>query len=457
MHDLLISNAQIVNAQSHFVGHVGVDAGKISRLYQAGKGERPTGHREIDAENRYVVPGGIDGHCHVQQVTGEFATRDTYLETTTSALLGGTTTIIDFAIPERPEISPLSTLQQKTKLASSSVCDVAFHGALISWTDESEAEILQMREMGVPTVKIYTTNRGTTMADSDTISKLFALYGEIGGVVYVHAEHDSIIEGARRRQLAAGAVTVRHLPVLRPPEAEIASVKEILSLARYFGTSVYFVHQSLPECVELIADARRQGQNVYIETCPHYLYFDESVFQGDHPEHFVCSPPFRTPSAKHALRAQLLNSVIDAVGSDHSSYKRVDKGDGQSLASEVAYGIPGVRLRIPSTYTQMVEQDRIETVQRFVDVVAAAPARINGLGTKGVIAPGYDADLLVIDPFKTTKITNGSIEPASDFTPYFGMEMRGVPDLVVSRGEVVVERGSFCAPGPQGRVLGRTI
>lgn len=449
--DLLITNATVVNADGRFLCHIGVTDGMITTLIDADTplAELPTGRRTLDAIGGLVIPGGVDPHCHVEQVTGSHKSLDTYETATIAALHGGTTTIIDFGIPAGSDESPLEAVQHKLRLIEGARCDVALHGAVIAWDDTVPAQLEWMAEHGIRSVKLYTTNRGTTMADDATIVNVMKEMVRLGGLTYVHCEHDAIIEDrigacAREHQLA-----VSQLHRTRPAISEDASVREVLAMAEYTGASVYFVHQSTPEAVDAAQEARARGQRVYSETCPHYVAFDESVYSSTTPEKYACCPPMRPRAAVEGLLDRVARGPVDVMSSDHSCYDLAQKQRFSHDVRRMPHGLPGVETRMPAAFTALVRQHGM-SLERFVEVFATAPARINGLARKGKVAVGFDADLVLFDPNEARTVDGAALHMGTDFSPFDGMELFGWPSTVVSGGKVVLDDGVFVDPGPVG-------
>jgi len=451
--DLVIAGGTVVNADRRELAHVVVKDGMIKAMVDA-RSPIPETRRVVHAEGKLVIPGGVDGHCHVAQVTGRYRTLDDYATTSTAALWGGTTTLLDFGIPGDDSESPLQAARNKRELARMARCDVALHGSVITWDDTVPKQLDELVAMGICSVKVYTTNRGTTMADDDTILQVMHAMAKIGGLVYIHAEHDPIIVDSARRYAQAGHTSIHDLHRTRPPVSEEASVHEMLGMAEYTGAAVYFVHQTTPLAVDLIRRARDRGIQAYSETCPHYLALDDSVYEGLDAALYACCPPLRDTVSATKLRARLARGDVNAVSSDHSCYNSTQKRERMDKIQRMPHGLPGVETRMPTTYTVMV-RDLALPVERFVDVFAASPARINQLPHKGVIATGYDADLVVFDPDTTRHVQGSTLHMGTDYTPFEGRELAGWPETVVSNGRVVLDDRTFDDPGPVGRFLRR--
>lgn len=451
--DLVISNATVVNADRRETAHVVIKGGKIAELVDA---PLPVPHAStiVDGRGRLLLPGGVDGHCHVAQVTGKYRTLDDFAVTSTAALWGGTTTIIDFGIPRDDSETPLEAARNKIALARKSRCDVGLHASVVSWDETVPAQLEELAALGVRSVKMYTTNRGSTMADNDTILRVMKQMVRLDGLTYIHAEHDAIIADCTAEHAALGDIGIRHLHRTRPELAEEISVRETLAMAEYTGAPVYFVHQSTPGAVDLVTEARMDGVIAYSETCPHYLTLDENVYGENFPEWYACCPPMRSAETVAALKERVLAGAVHTVASDHSCYDLSQKLERSDDIRQMPHGLPGVETRMPVTFTTMVSPEGHGT-ERFVEVFAAGPARINALQGKGVIAPGFDADLVLVDPAEVRTVTGTALHMGTDFSPFEGKALRGWPQLVVSAGRIVLDERGFHDPGPVGRFITR--
>lgn len=454
--DLLIVNAHIVNSTHIVFGHVAVKDGKIASVVDVAtaRDDLPDARRVIDAAGRYVIPGGVDGHCHVEQVTGPYKSLDTFESASIAALWGGTTTMIDFGIPADRSESTQHSSENKMRLASVARCDVALHGCVLGWDSTMAAQLTTLASYGIRSVKIYTTNRNSTMADDDTVIQVMKEMARLDGLVYIHAEHDPIIYDCTESNAAVGRTAIEYLGRTRPELSETASVEETIAMAAYTGAAVYYVHQSNPDAVRLVQAARARGITAYSETCPHYVLLDESVYASPRADRYACCPPIRSRQSAAGLLEQMRLGYVDTVSSDHSCYDTAQKNSHRDDMHFMPYGLPGVETRMPATFTALVKQGGM-SLTRFVDLFSTSPARINGLPCKGVIAPGYDADLVIFDPDQARVVDGSALHMSTDYSPFDGLELAGWPDTVISAGRVVLTDGRFYDPGPVGRFLKR--
>lgn len=454
--DLLITNARIVNSTHIQEGHIAVAGRRILGVFDAATPDEdlPRAARRIDAAGRYALPGGVDGHCHVEQVTGPYKSLDTFETASIAALWGGTTTIIDFGIPADRDETTQHASENKMRLAKVARCDVALHGCVLDWDETTASQLDALASYGIRSLKVYTTNRNSTMADDDTIIQVMKKMAQLDGLVYVHAEHDPIIYDCTESNAAAGRTAIENLGRTRPELSETASVEETLAMAQYTGAAVYYVHQSNPDAVRLVQAARARGQIAYSETCPHYMLLDEGVYDSPDADRYACCPPIRGAESARGLLEQMVLGHVDTISSDHSCYDTAQKASRRDDMHYMPYGLPGVETRMPAAFTALVTRGGM-SLTRFADVFSAAPARINGLPRKGSIAAGFDADIVLFDPTRTRTVNGKELHMGNDYSPFDGMELAGWPDTVVSAGRVVLEDGHFDDPGPVGRFLKR--
>jgi dihydropyrimidinase len=408
--------------------------------------------RTVDATGMLVLPGGVDAHCHVGLPLGAYTTRDTFSSATIGALAGGTTTIVDFAIPG-PGEDPLAVLRRRLAEAETSRCDYAMHGCISSPDGSIPATVHAFAEAGVRTVKLFTTYRDLLMVDLPTVRQVMTALSDVDGLTYVHAEANDLVEEAQREAERAGRIGASGHAGTRPVAAEERAVADVLGAAEQAGAPVYFVHQSTPGAVDLVVAARQRGVRAFSESCPHYLTLAADRYADPAAERWVCCPPLRDRSTVDELGRRLEMGFVDTVGSDHCCYDSVQKAEHADDVRQMPNGMPGVETRLPVVFDRFVASGRI-SAERFVALTAAMPARLNGLyPRKGTIAPGSDADLVVFDPAATRVVTAGALHMQTDYSPYEGREVTGWPVTVLSRGRVVVDRGAVRDPGPVGEFV----
>ncbi len=450
--DLVVRGGLVVNPDWSGEADVVVKGGRVVSIMAAG--EAPGAATTIDAAGRWVLPGGVDPHVHIGIEFGGFGTGDDYEACTRAALHGGTTTLVDFAIP-RVGQTPLAAATERREMTSGALTDVALHGCVVSWDADTARQLREMADLGILTIKMFTTYRGIVMAELDTIRRVLEALREIGGLAYVHAESNHLIERAQEHLATAGQLHVRFHPASRPALAEHDAVSAVLAIAESTDAPVYFVHQTTPDAVDLVERARARGVRAYSETCPHYILFDEAVYAKAGGEGYVCCPPVRDRGTVDALMDRTLRGAVDTLGSDHCGFSLQQKTSSRHDVRHMPYGLPGVETRLPVLFSELVQRRGLAP-ERFVELTATNPARLNGLyPRKGVIAPGADADITVWQPDARWTVKAADLHMPTDYSPYEGHEITGRPEVVISGGQVVVQRGQEVSRR-KGRLLRST-
>ncbi len=448
---LVIRNGTVVDAGWQGHAELLIADGVVVALLAPGS-PVPDGTAELDASGMLVLPGGVDPHCHVGFTSGAFTSLDNYRECTTAAIFGGTTTIVDFAIP-RPGQQPLEAANAQRARASEGLCDSALHGCVVEWNETTADQLTEMAAAGIRTIKMFTTYRGETMADDDTVLATMATLRELGGMVVIHCEANAIVEDAQRRVAGDEGAPAYRMADTRPALAETAAVAQILAIAESQGAPVYFVHQSTTAAVALVADARRRGLPAFTESVAHHLVLDDSRYAGDEPERYVCCPPLRSRPEVEALGRQLFTGAITTIGSDHCCYDLTQKRSHRHDVRQMPNGLPGVETRLPVIFSTYVAGLGLPATA-FVALTAANPARTNGLyPKKGCLMPGSDADIAIWDPHREWVAGVETLHMATDYTPYESMTLTGRPMTVLVGGRVVVRDGELVDDRPLGRHL----
>ena len=449
--DLVVRNGTVVSAGSAVRADVVIADGRVRALMEPGA-LSPDEWSAIDATGRLVLPGGVDPHCHVGFTSGSFTTLDDYRQATQAAVCGGTTTIVDFAIP-RPGEVPIEVATVQQAKASQGLCDSALHACVVNWDASIPGQLRDLAAMGILTVKMFTTYRGETMASDESIFKVMNELHEIGGMLFVHCEANHIIEEQQERNAARGRIAAPYHRETRPPIAETASVATVIAMAEALGAPVYLVHQSSPACLQLAAAARMRGVTVFSEAVTHHLVLDDTRYDGDNPERYVCCPPLRPRPMVDAITAGLWNGSITTIGSDHCCYDTRQKASAMDDVRTMPNGLPGVELRMPVIFSEFVHKAGLP-VERFVELCCTAPAKANGIWPqKGELLPGSDADLVIWDPAATRRVRATDLHMATDYSPFEGMEVTGWPETVLVRGEPVVDHGQLVDIRPRGQTV----
>lgn len=449
--DLRIVNARLSNNPTTPLVTIEVRNGEIDAIREAAS-EGNTAAATIDAAGRLVTPGGVDSHCHVGFQSGEFASKDTYAQTSKAALLGGTTTIIDFAIPENQE-KMVDAVNRQQAAGANSFCDFGLHVGVTYWSAAAREELAGLASAGIRTVKMFTTNPGETMVSSETILDVLMACKEFSGLAFIHCEENSIIQAASKMAAAAGRVDAHAQARTRPEVAEVAAVTLQLALAEFADAPIYFVHISTPEALSAISRARAAGVRAYAEALSHHLLLNDGEYDGPNPEYFLCAPPLRPQATVAGLQAALAAGAIDTISSDHCDFDHEQKLRYFDDIRKAPNGLPGAQLRMPVIMSEFVDRDRI-SLEEFIKMTSETPARLNGLyPRKGALAVGSDADIVIWDEDSEMVVDAGELAMASDFSPFNGWKLTKIPNTVLLRGEVVVSDREFIASEPRGRFL----
>ncbi|HEV8635299.1 MAG TPA: dihydropyrimidinase [Chloroflexota bacterium] len=453
--DLIVANGTVVTAADVYRADVGVRGGRIVAISEELTPGPST--RVLDASGRYVFPGGVDSHTHLDMPFGGTITADDFRTGTIAAACGGTTSIVDFCIPAKGQRLADALKVWHEKAAGKAAIDYGFHSVIVEMPDAVYDELPTLPDHGVTSLKLFMAYKGTLMSDDWTLVRALARGKAHGALVMVHAENGDAVFFLQRHLLAEGKTAPKYHATSRPPRVEAEATARAIALAETLGAPLYVVHVTCAEALEEIERARARGVAVLAETCTQYLYFTESDLDRPNFEgaKFVFTPPLRGPHQHELLWRALANGSLQAVTSDHCSFNlKGQKELGRDDFTKIPNGGPGIEERLTMVY-QGVNERRI-TLNRFVELVSTGPARIFGLyPRKGTIAVGGDADLVVWNPEAEATITNASLHHNVDYTLYEGKQVRGLPETVTLRGQVIVDRRRYVGTPGTGQFLPR--
>ena len=413
----------------------------------------------IDAIGKYVIPGGIDGHTHMEMPFGGTFSADTFETGTKAAAWGGTTTIVDFAVQAKGT-SLLATLDKwHEKADGNCAIDYGFHMIVSDVNDATLKEMESCIGAGVTSFKMFMAYPGVFYATDGEILLAMQQASRTGATIMMHAENGIAIDELVAQAVAAGRTDPVQHGLTRPPELEGEATSRAITLARVADCPLYIVHLSAAHALAAVAAARDAGQNVFAETCPQYLYLslDDLARPDFEGAKFVASPPLRTPDHSAALWRGLRTNDLSIVSTDHCPFcfkeqKELGRGD----FSKIPIGMPGVEHRMDLLHQGVVAGEI--TLPRWVETCATTPARMFGLyPRKGVIAAGADADVVVYDPAAKQTLSAATHHMNVDYSAYEGMEITGKVDVTISRGRVVVADGEFRGAAGQGTFLPRDL
>jgi dihydropyrimidinase len=442
----LIRNGTVVTAEGRHAADVLVDGETIA---QVAPGITATADRIIDATDRLVIPGGVDVHTHLDMPYGDAVSADDFASGTMAAAMGGTTTIVDFAVQDRGGTLHAAVETWQAKARGKAAIDFGFH---VIVTDVTPAVLREMDELvteGITSFKLFMAYPGRLMVDDATIFRTLLATAKNGGMVMMHAENGGVIEVLQERALAAGRAEPMQHARTRPPLVEAEAAHRAIALAEMAGAPLYIVHVSAAETVDEIAAARARGLPVYGETCPQYLFLTDAAYNQDGAR-FIMSPPLRDRRAQERLWQGLLAGDLQTVATDHCPFTLADKHR-RAEFTKVPGGAAGIETRLGLLFDA-----RRLPLERFVAVTATEPARLFGMyPRKGTIAPGSDADLVIWDPECAQTISAVTHHMRVDHNPFEGRVLRGAPEMVLLRGRPIVERGVFTGEAGTGRFLPR--
>jgi len=452
--DLVIRGGTVATAEKTFRADVGIEGERIVEIKQGLNGKKT-----IDAAGKLVVPGGIDSHCHIEQLSGMgVMAADDFYSATVSAAHGGTTTVIPFCAQHRGDDLKKVLKDYHERARAKAVIDYGFH-LIIANPDEQtlQSDLPQAIRSGVRSFKIFMTYDRMRLHDEQILDVMAAARRE-GALVMVHAENHGIISWLAGRMIKHGNSLPRYHAICHTRGSEAEAIERVIRLAELVDCPILIVHVSTPEGIEAIRQARKSGLKVYGETCPQYLFLTaKDIDIGLQGAMFCCSPPPRDEAAQEACWRGLKDGALHVYSSDHAPYRmdasgKLPKGD-KTTFKEMANGVPGLELRLPLLFTYGYKQKRI-SLEEFVNLTATRHAQTYGLyPRKGTIAVGADADIAVWDPEK--KLVIEQTRDNVGYTPYKGRSLTGWPVTVLSRGEVIVENGKLSAERGRGRFLVR--
>ncbi|MFL5966063.1 MAG: dihydropyrimidinase [Gaiellaceae bacterium] len=441
---VLIKGGRIITAADDYVGDIFVDGERISLI---GESLDVQADRVIDAAGKYVLPGCVDPHTHLDMPFGGTVTIDDVEAGQTSAAFGGTTCHVDFIIQPHGRSFAEALDEWKAKADGKQVIDMGYHMAVTDLKDGgSLEELASLPEQGITSYKLFMAYKGALMVDDETLFRTMQVAAETGALVMVHAENGDAIDVLVSEALAAGHTEPHYHALTRPPETEGEATNRAIQLSRVAGSPLYVVHVSCRESVEPIARAREAGWNVHGETCTQYFFVDYSYLERPNFEgaKWVYTPPPRPKENQDVLWNAVRTDTLSVISTDHCAFlwdgqKTLGKDD----FSKIPNGGPGLENRLHMIHEFGVRAGRI-SLNRMVELLCTNPAKLFGLyPRKGTVAVGSDADLVVFDPEKELTISAKTHHSKSDYNLFEGTTVTGTPEIVLLRGQVLVENGEL--------------
>ena len=455
----LITNGLVVTAAGSYLADVLVDGETIALLGSDLAGAGVTADETIDATGKYVVPGGIDVHTHMELPFGGTVAKDTFESGSRAAAHGGTTTMLDFAAQTKGRPLREGLDAWRAKAEGHTAIDYGFHMMMTDVNDATLAEMDQLIAEGVPEFKLFTAYPGVNFSPDDHIFRAMQRTRENGGLVMMHAENGPVIDVIAADLVAAGITGPIGHGLARYAILEGEATNRVIRLAEAAGVPVYIVHLSSRDALEAVTAARGRGAMAFAETCPQYLFLSlddlENGFEG---AKYVCSPPLRPKDHQVDLWRGLRTDTLQLVATDHCPFDFHGQKDlGRDDFRKIPNGLPAVEDRVDLLHDGGVVKGRI-SLERWVEIMSTAPARMFGMyPQKGTIAIGSDADILVYDPNRRRTISAATHHMDVDYSIFEGFEVQGTSDVVMSRGTVLVRDGAWVGPANHGRFLRRDV
>ena len=457
--DLVIVGGTIVTASDTFNADIGINNGQIAVIADRLEG----GLHTINAEGRYVFPGGIEAHCHIEQESSMgIMAADDYCSGSISAAFGGNTTIIPFAAQHRGQSLREVVQIYHDRAGPKSIIDYAFH-LIISDVNEYilRQELPALIKEGYTSFKVFLTYDRLKLSDGDLLN-ILSVARENGAITMVHAENDDVINWLAKRLLEAGNVAPKFHAISHARIAESEASNRAIQLARLIDTPLFIVHVSTNEAASIIRKAQDEGLKIFAETCPQYLFLtlDDIDLEGMEGAKFCCSPPPRDKFDQEAMWRGLTNGTFQLFSSDHAPYRYDNTGKlhagPNAPFKKIANGVPGIELRMPLLFSEGVGKGKL-SLNEFVALTSTNASKVYGLSPrKGSIAVGCDADIVIWDPDKEITVSYDLLHDNVGYTPYEGMHIKGWPETVVSRGRIVVEKGQLKVEPGSGKFIQRS-
>ncbi|MFB7514897.1 dihydropyrimidinase [Streptomyces sp. NPDC056144] len=454
----LITGGLVITTADEVHADVLIEHGRVVALAAPGTQEW-TADRLIDASQKYVIPGGVDAHTHMELPFGGTFASDTFETGTRAAAWGGTTTIVDFAVQSRGESLRAGLDAWHEKADGKCAIDYAFHMIMSDVNESTLKEMSKLIQHGISSFKLFMAYPGVFYSDDGQILRAMQVAGDTGGLIMMHAENGIAIDVLVEQALARGETDPRYHGEVRKALLEAEATHRAIQLARVAGSPLYVVHVSAQEAVAELAAARDMGLPVFGETCPQYLFLStdnlaEPDFEG---AKYVCSTPLRPREHQAALWRGLRTNDLQVVSTDHCPFCFVGQKDlGRGDFSKIPNGLPGVENRMDLLHQAVVEGHISR--RRWIDIACATPARMFGLyPQKGTIAPGADADVVIYDPHATQVLSAETHHMNVDYSAYEGKAITGQVETVLSRGEVVIDQRKYVGHAGHGAFVPRGL
>ncbi|WP_407310393.1 dihydropyrimidinase [Desulfosporosinus sp. SB140] len=453
---IVLSGGTIVTAADVYQADVRIEGERIVAL---GHEIKQPDDQVINVDGCFLFPGGIDPHTHFDLPAGDITTSDDFHSGTKAALLGGTTTILDYATQFKGESLKTGLENWHKKAQGKCYADYGFHMAITDWNDLIAQEMTTLvHQEGVPSFKLYMAYKNVLQVDDSELLQALRQAGDCEALVCVHCENGDVVYDLVQKARREGNTAPKYHPLTRPPEIEAEATARVITLAQMAGAPVYIVHLTCSGALQEVTRAKLRGYEVYAETCPQYLLLDDSYYcsEGFNGAKYVISPPLRPIQNQSALWSGLKTGILETIATDHCAFNYKGQKDlGLEDFSKIPNGAPGVETRMGLLFTYGVQTGKL-SLNEFVALTSTNAAKLFGLfPRKGTIAPGSDADLVVWDPRISSVVTAETLHQQVDYTPFEGFKQQGQAVRIFLRGKQVCQDGKLTQEIPTGSYLFR--
>jgi dihydropyrimidinase len=449
---LLIKNGTIITATDSYEADLFIENDKISMI---GQNLDIEAEKTVDAKGKYILPGALDAHVHLEMPFGGTISADGYKSGTRAAACGGVTTVFDFVIQGKDQ-GIMEAISTRDELCAPNACiDYAFHVAITDLREDVLGELEEAVNYGVSSFKAFMAYRKAGLMVNDAVlASLLKKSKEIGALISVHAENADLTESRTEEFLKEGKTSAWYHYESRPEFVEAEADKRAIHLAKAYDAPLYIVHLANAEGMDEVTKSKDEGYEIYAETCPHYLHFTSDVYKREDGRNFVCSPPIKGQESQDSLWEGIRRGDISVVATDHCPFQSYEKDWGKDDFTKIPNGCMGVENLYPYMLSE-ANKGRI-SFNKAVEVCSSNPAKIFGCSSKkGTIAPGFDADLVVYDPEKDFTISHENMHSDVDHTIWEGVELKGYPVMTFSRGKLVFSEGEFLGEAGWGKFIKR--
>jgi dihydropyrimidinase len=450
--DKIIKNGTIITAFDNYKADIAIENGKVIMIANNINDDRA---EIIDATGKYVLPGAIDAHTHLEMPFGGTISADSYEAGTRAAACGGVTTVFDFALQKKGE-GIIQTVEGRNKLCQPQACvDYAFHVAITDLTPQVLNEFKAAVDFGISSFKVFMVyKKEGLMVDDGVMCKVLERAKEVGAIIAVHAENPDLIDMRTEQFLKEGKTSAWYHYLSRPEFVEAEADIRAIHWAKSLNTPLYIVHLANKQGMEEVKRARAEGYEIYAETCPQYLHFTNDVYKREDGRNFVCSPPMKGKESQDALWQGIKSGDIATIATDHCPFQSYEKDWGKDNFTKIPNGCMGIENMYPYMLSQ-ANKGRL-SFNKVVELCSANPAKIYGCAPeKGTIAIGSDADIVIYDPNKEFTISKDNMHSDVDHTIWEGTKLQGYIDMTFSRGELIFKDGEFLGKPGFGKFLKR--